>query len=433
MPAAGDPKQLVEPRLPGPVAAIEESVDREALEHLGQTALMISGLMRGDDQRDPPHPRVAQQAGDPRLRRAAVEEDRGPRAILDQRRVALADVEEGDRECVRRIGRRRGVAPCARQEHDGEHNQRRAPAHRRSPPRRRGLEPSRLGAPVKRVEEGANGPDRRISGANGQRRGQRQSHTRPGQTREVPREPVEPPHEHAVGPPERRDEDGDRPGGARQSRGSHAQRNLGHARPHDRSDERDRDEVRCDAHDRDRPEVVREQRRRGNRRGDGDRGTLRERPGKAAQRSAQRRREQEDPRHRGEGELPRGILGDARVDREGDHGGDQKRVPAGADPARSQGDQAGDAHDSRPLQRRPRARERHVGRDQRDQGNDAAPRPEPEPGEQRRGEGAQQHHVLPGDREHVGEARAAKVVAQQRVDPLVLAEDHAAGHGRTLL
>ena len=61
--------------------------------------------MGGDHQVEPAHARRPQEAVDARLGRAAVEQRGGTGAVLDQGRIALADVEEADGQDV---GRRRG-------------------------------------------------------------------------------------------------------------------------------------------------------------------------------------------------------------------------------------------------------------------------------------------------------------------------------------
>ena len=87
----------------------------------------------------------------------------------------------------------------------------------------------------------------------------------------------------------------------------------------------------------------------------------------------QRRDEREQADHRDEGELPARVAGGARVEREGDGGGEAERVPARRGPSRERGDQPGDAHHARALDRRPAARERHVQRDEHHRGDQAEP------------------------------------------------------------
>ena len=82
------------------------------------------------------------------------------------------------------------------------------------------------------------------------------------------------------------------------------------------------------------------------------------------------------------------------------------------------------------MQGRPCARQRHVDGDQAEQHRDAYPRPRPHPPQQRQRKRAQEHHVLAAHGEDVSETRASEVVALERVDQLVLAEDHAARERR---
>ena len=92
-------------------------------------------------------PGSAQAADHAALRRAAVEQDRRAVGRLDQRRVALADVEEGDRG---RVGRR--VAPQARRAQQQPH--RREEADGRAASRRAASLPTSLDGGVSRPERG---------------------------------------------------------------------------------------------------------------------------------------------------------------------------------------------------------------------------------------------------------------------------------------
>ena len=77
------------------VAPVEDEADRHRAQHRRRAAVVV-GLGMGDDQQvEPPHARVAQPRQDRAIRRAGVDEDRAA-PPLDQRRVALADIEEGD-------------------------------------------------------------------------------------------------------------------------------------------------------------------------------------------------------------------------------------------------------------------------------------------------------------------------------------------------
>src|SRR5205085_11130561 len=91
-------EQPPEVRVGRAVAVLEQRGGGYAREHLVQPALVVPGLMRGDHEVEPADPCRAQLAVHPRLGRAAVEQHRGSGAILDQRGVALADVEKRDGE-----------------------------------------------------------------------------------------------------------------------------------------------------------------------------------------------------------------------------------------------------------------------------------------------------------------------------------------------
>ena len=79
-----------------------------------QAAVVVGRRMRGDDRAEVMDSRLPQQARDARLRAAAVEEDGAAVGVLDQRRVALAHVEERDRQPVRRGGADRPGRPRGR-------------------------------------------------------------------------------------------------------------------------------------------------------------------------------------------------------------------------------------------------------------------------------------------------------------------------------
>jgi hypothetical protein len=81
---------------------VEQRSCRNPLEHLPQAALVVARLVRRYDEVESSHPRGAQLPVDARLGRSAVEQHRRPRAVLDQRRVALPDVQERDGHVPRR-------------------------------------------------------------------------------------------------------------------------------------------------------------------------------------------------------------------------------------------------------------------------------------------------------------------------------------------
>ena len=130
------------------------------LDHLGQPAMVVARLVGGHDQREAADAEPPQQRRDVRLRRAAVEEDGGAVGVLDQRGVALADVEEADREAVR-PGRRRQRGRGHEQGGSHGHADEREPARgREAPPGRRRA----VGVRAERTSGAADGlPPRRRS------------------------------------------------------------------------------------------------------------------------------------------------------------------------------------------------------------------------------------------------------------------------------
>ena len=71
---------------------------------------MVGRRVRRDDRIEAADSRAAQEPRHARLRASAVEEDGASVRVLDQGRIALPHVQEGDREHVRRsrIARARG-------------------------------------------------------------------------------------------------------------------------------------------------------------------------------------------------------------------------------------------------------------------------------------------------------------------------------------
>ncbi len=224
---------------------------------------------------------------------------------------------------------------------------------------------------------------------------------------------------------QRRAGDGERQRrGGRDLRGGHAQ----HAQPHDRRDDGRREQVGGQRGERHLLEVEREE--RGGRHGgrDRDRGRVGDRIGKAPAREQrpQRRREQQQPGDGRERELPAGLAGRARVQHERDRRGEAERVPARRRPARERGDQPGDPHHPRALDRRAAAGERHVQRDEDRRGDQPRPQRHVEHRAGREHQHAEQQHVLAGDGEQVREARPPEVGLDVLGDRLVLPEHHPA-------
>jgi len=117
------------------VTTIEQQLDRKALDHLGETAVVVARGVGRDDDRESLDAGCAEQAGSSGLGWAGVEQDGRSAAVLDQGRVALADVEEGDGETLR--WRRDGDKPRhSERPHSRERRQcQPAPAQRQPPPR----------------------------------------------------------------------------------------------------------------------------------------------------------------------------------------------------------------------------------------------------------------------------------------------------------
>jgi hypothetical protein len=205
---------------------------------------------------------------------------------------------------------------------------------------------------------------------------------------------------------------------------------LRHPEPHDRRDERQRRQVRADAGERERAEVVRQQRRGGHRRSQRDRRALGKGPRHAAERAPDRPGEKQHAGHRGERQLPSGIARSQWVDRQRGRRREQQRIPARARPPGRGGGEPRHGHHPGPLKRRARAGKRHVERHERQQRCDPHARTGTRRAEQRRREREQEHDVLPTHRQDVSEARAPEVVADPVVDRLVLAEHHPAQDGR---
>jgi hypothetical protein len=100
--------------------------------------VVVARGVRGHEQGETADPGAAQQAIGAGLGRAGVEEDGGAVAVLDERRVSLADVEERDGEVVGRLRRSRSAVPAEREQRGGEADRRGAPGRSGSPPGRGG-------------------------------------------------------------------------------------------------------------------------------------------------------------------------------------------------------------------------------------------------------------------------------------------------------
>ncbi len=168
------------------------------------------------------------------------------------------------------------------------------------------------------------------------------------------------------------------------------------AHPHDRRDERCREDVGRQRDERGLSEGRGDQRRGRECGGDGHGDRVGERPRQSAvpEPVAQARSEGQEAQHRGEGQAPARVAARPRVEREGRGGRQQDRVPPRRRPTGERGDETGSTHHPGSLDRRTAAGQRDVDDDQRECGHDA-PRPrDPGSASQEEHEGREQHHVL---------------------------------------
>jgi hypothetical protein len=133
--AAGFLEHGSEVRVGAAVAAVEERGGGDATQDLQQAAVVVARGVRGHDQRQAAHARAVQQPVRARLGRTAVEQHRGAAAVLDQRGVALADVEEADGEVLGRRRRPGRVQPPQGEDRGEKRGGERALRRRRAPPR----------------------------------------------------------------------------------------------------------------------------------------------------------------------------------------------------------------------------------------------------------------------------------------------------------
>src|SRR4051794_9539583 len=127
------------------VAAVEEETDWEAAHDVHQAGVVIARLMRRHDDAELAHAQVAERPVDACFGHAAVEQHGSALRVADERRVALAHVEEVDRQMPGGARRLRSVGGGREDERGDRRGER--PAIRR----RKGAEP---------VERGSSGPAR---------------------------------------------------------------------------------------------------------------------------------------------------------------------------------------------------------------------------------------------------------------------------------
>ena len=147
----------------GAIGAVEHQADRKPVEDTGRPAIVIGLRVRDHEQVDPTHSGRAQALGQGRARRSRVDEDGGA-AVLDQGRVALADIEERDDDIVRigRVGHALLRAGRGAQPRDGDrHGDHRGPARPPSAQDREGQDGERRVGGDERGGRGHPGADAR--------------------------------------------------------------------------------------------------------------------------------------------------------------------------------------------------------------------------------------------------------------------------------
>lgn len=369
------------------VAAVEEQGGGERAQDGGRVAVVVE-LRVGDDERvEAADAGGAELCDKLRSGRAGVDED-GVAVGLQERRVALADVERGD---AQGSGWWRGDGRGPVEDERGE---RRDEGERRE----------RAGAPAARRE--SRGGERRDD----ERRRHGKGRGRARDTHEVA--------ERRTG---ERDERG------RERRRRLAERGGGEAEPHDRRDRGRGEQVGGHGDERRAVEAQRDQRRGGEGGRQRHRDGLRRGARQAAWESvAHARGKQRDPQHGGEAQLPARVGGGARIEQERRDGREQEHVRAGRRAAGERGADRRRAHDPGALDRGAAAGQRNVERDEGQRRDPARTDTGAGDDAQREHERRQQRDVLPARGGEVAEAdrgeRVGDVVGQRRV----VAEDHPA-------
>ena len=366
--------------------------------------------------RQPPQDRPAGRAG---------VDEHGDAVLLQQRRVALADVEERHDELAAG-GRLDGPDVDRGDEPERDHG-RRHEGGDDATVSVRGIGPEprgRLKTPPRRPQPDERGGEHRVRAGQRGRRAEPHGQHRRRRGRERMRDPLDERKQRRVHGVERHRESG------RDLRRCRAQ----HPQPHHGRDRHRRQEVRRQGGQRDLLEVERHQRRRADGGGDRDGSDVGDRIRHPAREHApQRRGEREQRDHGGERQLPAGLPDRARVQRERHGRGEPERVPAVRGTARERGDEAGGAHHPGTLDRRTGAGERDIEGHQRKCDEEPRAQRHSEHGAGRQNQHGEQHHVLAADRQHVGETGALEVVAHVLGEALVLAEHHPAQQRRLRL
>ena len=414
--------------VPSPPSTI--SVDGEAADHLRRAAVVVARGVGEHERRQPPHPRAAQQPGHAALGRPGVEQHGAAVGVLDQGGVALAHVEERDRERGGRPGRggqagegqrerRAGQATAARRRPAGSRRHARAwrARGRRAPSSaagdQHGHAPGAAYAPITPARE----PSGSATPAPGHLR-ERASRWPPSARGRaapaaMPAQAVQ--RDRSTGP---------------SASGSLAERGAHHAQPHDRRHQRQRDHVGRAAQ----PPAP-------SRSGGPSSGAVASVAAavtaialgeQARQRRAARSRiggaSSEDPGHRRERELPSGV---ARS-RAGSARGSRRRRAAARTSARPAGTPAAPPARPRPS-RRPaaatarRRRAARRGRSARSCAAIRAPRGSPAAASSGSASAASSITFWPLTASRWARPESRKSSTTRGVDALVLAEHHPAG------
>ena len=363
---------------------IEDAFDRDGRQDLVLGAVVV-GLVVGQDQgSEALNPRIVELGGDPVTGGPGVDQDRQGAGGLEQDRVALADVEHRDPEAGNRGGPP-GTAAGPDQEPDQAAGDK--GGERRPPPAAGAAARPQLSAPT-------NGRDPAApADPLGEDRAQPDRDVGADQAADADSDfEVGPARAPAPGGnlgdvcEQRRLERVDRRDG---QTGHLADGGREHPQPHRRRDRGKRQEVGEEGRRRDRAEAVGDQRRRGQRRGDGQSSALSKRlrraprPDSGDDRPPQRSGQQEDADDRGKAQLPADVGRDPRFDRDGHDCRHREPVEAGGAAPGERRQDRDRPHHRGPLDRGAGAGQRDVDRDQRQDPDQPRPQRDPEAAENR--------------------------------------------------
>ena len=148
------------------VAAVNQEVDRDTVDHLREPTVVVAGGVGHHEGRETPNARSPQEADHPPLGRPAIEQHGRAVGVLDEGGVALTDVEEGDGQLARRGG---GPQEQGRGHDQGQRRRQRrgGPPRARQPPPPRGRRLARChAAPGERPRRQRQGGKARVGQAN---------------------------------------------------------------------------------------------------------------------------------------------------------------------------------------------------------------------------------------------------------------------------